>query len=85
MNLDMDFMDIAGDRLSEMRLLVEGAITLFEDEASILFRLARDAGDEDARCAFNDIGSALYCLRSHIIHLQSAHYKEAMRNSKSDA
>ena len=65
MNLDLDFMDIAGDRLSEMRLLVEGAITLFEDEASILCRLARDAGDDDARSAFNDIGSALYCMRRH--------------------
>ena len=43
MNLDLDFMDIAGDRLSEMRLLVEGAITLFEDEASVLCHLARDA------------------------------------------
>ena len=44
-----------------------------------------DAGDEDARCAFTDIGSALYCMRSHIVHLQAAHYKEAMRNSNPDA
>ena len=79
MNLDLDFMDIAGDRLSEMRLLVEGAITLFEDEASILCRMAADAGKDDARSAFNDIGSALYCMRHHIVHLQDAHYKEAMR------
>ena len=85
MNLDLDFMDIAGDRLSEMRLLVEGAITLFEDEASILCRLARDAGDDDARSAFNDIGSALYCMRRHVIHLQAAHDKEATRSRNSDA
>lgn len=82
--LELDYMDIAGDRLSEMRLLVEGAIALFEDEASILCHLAKNAGDEDARCPFNDIGSALYCLRSHILHLQSAHYKEAMRNDNPD-
>ena len=44
MNLDLDFMDIAGDRLSEMRLLVEGAITLFEDDTGCLNRLATDAG-----------------------------------------
>ena len=85
MNLDLDFMDIAGDQLSEMRLLVEGAITLFEDEASILCCLARDAGDDDARSAFNDIGSALYCMRRHVIHLQAAHHKEATRSSNSDA
>ena len=85
MKLDLDFMDIAGDRLSEMRLLVEGAITLFEDEASILCRLARDAGDDDARSAFNDIGAALYCMRRHVIHLQAAHHRKAMRNSNPDA
>ena len=85
MNLDLDFMDIAGDRLSEMRLLVEGAITLFEDEASVLCHLARDAGDNDARSAFNDIGAALYCMRRHVIHLQTAHHKKAMRNSDPDA
>ena len=85
MNLDLDFMDIAGDRLSEMRLLVEGAITLFEDEASVLCHLARDAEEDDARSAFNDIGSALYCMRRHVIHLQAAHRKEATRSSNSDA
>ena len=85
MNLDLDFMDIAGDRLSEMRLLVEGAITLFEDEASVLCHLARDAEDNDARSAFNDIGSALYCMRRHVIHLQTAHHKEATRNSGPNA
>ena len=85
MNLDLDFMDIAGDRLSEMRLLVEGAITLFEDEASVLCHLARDAEEDDARSAFNDIGAALYCMRRHVIHLQAAHHKEATRSSNPDA
>ena len=83
--VDLDFMDIAGDRLSEMRLLVEGAITLFEDETGCLNRLATEAGQEDARSAFNDIGAALYCMRRHVIHLQAAHHKEAMRNSNPDA
>ena len=85
MNLDLDVMDIAGDRLSEMRLLVEGAITLFEDEANVLCHLARDAEEDDARSAFNDIGSALYCMRRHVIHLQAAHHKDATRSSNSDA
>ncbi len=85
MNLDMNFIDIAGDRLSEMRLLVEGAITLFEDEASVLCRLARDAGEDDAGSAFNDIGSALYCMRRRVIHLQAAHHKEVAESNKADA
>jgi DNA-directed RNA polymerase subunit N (RpoN/RPB10) len=85
MNFDLDFMDITGDRLSEMRLLVEGAITLFEDEASVLCHLARDAEEDDARSAFNDIGAALYCMRRHVIHLQTAHHKEATRNGEPNA
>ena len=44
MQLEDDFMWVAGNTFSEMRLLVEGAITLFEDDAGCLCRLARDAG-----------------------------------------
>ena len=29
---DLDFMDVVADLLSDMRLLVEGAITLYEDD-----------------------------------------------------
>ena len=77
--LKLDYMDVAGDRLSELRLLVEGAITLFEDEAAPLCHLAAKADAPEAHQAFNDIGAALYCMRRHIIHLQSAHYKEATK------
>ena len=84
MNLDMNFIDIVGDRLSEMRLLVEGAITLFEDEASVPCCLLRDADNADAVSAFNDIGAALYCLRRHVVHLQAAHHKEVAESNKAD-
>ena len=65
MQLDDDFMWIAGNAFSEMRLLVEGAITLFEDDAGCLCRLARDAGAHEANRALNDIGTALYAFRTH--------------------
>lgn len=84
MLFEEDYLDISGDLLSEMRLLVEGAITLFEDETGYLNRLATDAGQEEARSALNDIGGALYLMRRHIKRLQAEHHKAAMQ-SPSDA
>ena len=43
LTLEDDFSWIAANAFSDMRLLAEGAIALFEDEADILSRLARDA------------------------------------------
>ena len=58
MNIEDDFMWVAGNAFSEMRLLVEGAITLFEDDAGVLCRLAREAQKNEAQLALNDIGTA---------------------------
>lgn len=60
MLLEEDNLDISGDLLSEMRLLVEGMILLFEDDTTCLNRLATEAGQQEARNALNDIGGALY-------------------------
>ena len=79
MQLEDDFMWVAGNAFSEMRLLVEGAITLFEDDAGCLCRLARDAGAYEANRALNDIGTALYAFRTHIKSLQEAHHKAALQ------
>ena len=79
MQLEDDFMWVAGNAFSEMRLLVEGAITLFEDDAGCLCRLARDAGAHEANRALNDIGTALYAFRTHIKSLQEAHHKAALQ------
>ena len=76
-----DFIDITCRLFSEMRLMAEGAITLFEDDAQPLCRLARDANDNTALSALNDIGAALYTLRTHIRQLQEAHHKELLRQT----
>ncbi len=81
LTLEDDFMSMASDAFSQMRLLAEGAITLFEDEADILCRLARDADKLEAQLAFNDIGAALYSFRSHIKKLQELHHKAALQES----
>ena len=51
MTWEDDFMFLTNSLFSEMRLLVEGAIRLFEDDASVLCRLARDAEKHEAMSA----------------------------------
>ena len=82
MTWDDDFMCLTGSTFSEMRLLVEGAIRLFEDDAGCLLRLARDAEKYEAVSALNDIGTALYEFRRHVKKLQEAHRQEERRVSQ---
>ena len=77
-----DFLCLVGDHFSEMRLLVEGAIKLFEEDTCCLIRLARDAEENEGLTALNDIGTALYEFRLHVKVLQEAHSKEAQRVSQ---
>ena len=80
-----DFLCLVGDHFSEMRLLVEGAIVVYEDDAGSLCTLARDAEKYDALRALNDVGTALYEFRRHLKKLQEAHRKEELRLSEERA
>ena len=75
MQLEDDFMWITSHAFSEMRLMVEGALNLFEDDSGLLCRLAREAGELEAMRSLNDIGTCLYEFRRQIKALQEAHYK----------
>ncbi len=77
-----DFVWIAGGALSNMRLYVEGALVLFEDDALPLTALAHEHQEWNAAEALNTIGEALYRLQEHIIHLQGAHIKEVQRQTE---
>ena len=79
MNWDDDFMCLTSSHFSEMRLLIEGAILIFEEDAGTLFRLARDAEQHEAMSAMNDIGTALYEIRQRVKQLQEAHRREEHR------
>ena len=67
-----DFIWIAGDALSTMRLCTEGAISLFENDAVSLTKLAHDHQEWMAAEALDAIGEALYNLRECIRQLQEA-------------
>lgn len=82
--MEQDYMDITGDAFSDMRVLIEGAITLYENYTSDLSRLASQHGMDDARTALNDVGGALYTLRQHIRKLQSAHVQHTLESLDSD-
>ena len=83
MHWEDDFMFLTNSLFSEMRLLVEGAIRLFEDDAGVLCRLTRDKEQHEAVSALNDIGTALYEFRRHVKKLQEAHRKEERRQTVS--
>ena len=68
-----------GNALSNIRLLVEGAVALYENDASGLCQLALSQQDQAAAIAFNTIGTALYDLRQNITNMQKEHILEANR------
>ena len=72
MNYNDNYLDITADAFSEMHILIEGAIAIFENATAPIIRLCTQHQEYEARTAFNDIGGALYNLRSHIRHLQDA-------------
>jgi len=63
----------------EMRLLIEGALVLYEDEASSLLKLAMKNEQYDAADALEAVGSALNALREHVRDLQNTHRAEVLR------
>ena len=77
--MEHDFMWTAGGALSNMRLYVEGALVLFEDDALPLTKLAHEHEEWNAAEAFNTIGEALYRLQEYIRKLQEAHGMEVQR------
>ena len=59
MNFEDDSMELASDILSKMRLVLEGAVALFEDEVCPVYKQIRETRESAAMLAFDDIGTAL--------------------------
>lgn len=68
-----------GNEIAEIRLIVEGAVTLYEEDASGINKMMMDAGNLIAAAGFDTIGEALYELRTHIRNMQEALTKEVVR------
>ena len=71
-----EYLSKSNDALCEMRLVVEGAIVLYEDEATPLYNMALKAEMPAAAAAFDIIGRALVSLRENIILMDEACRKE---------
>lgn len=74
-----------GGHLADVRLIIEGAVVLFEDETDGLIRIARENGAHLAANAFDTIGTALYTLREHIRQMNEEHMREVLRTTAEDA
>jgi len=75
--MDDTYIDISGKLLGELRILIEGAVSLYEDDAIQLNRLALQNGMLNAAIAFDTIGVALYGIHTRICTFQDAYLKEA--------
>ena len=76
------YMDVAMNLLYDMRLRIEGAVELYENDAAPLRRLALENDFLTAAAAFDTICSALYALRQNVRDLHAAHIKESVRQSR---
>lgn len=64
-----NYLDITADLFSDMHVIIEGAIAIFENDTGPRNQLATQHKEYEARMVLNDIGSALYTLRRHITRL----------------
>ena len=74
--MEKTFMFIAGETLANMRLVAEGARTLFESELSSLYGFSMKNGKEEEALALDTIGTALTTLEQQAHDLQRAYAAE---------
>ena len=74
-----NYLDVTADLFSDMRVIIEGAIALFENDTGPIVHLCTRNKEIEVRTAFNDIGSALYTMRGHMTRLQTAVHDESER------
>ena len=70
-----------GNDIADIRLLAEGALALYEGDASPLHPLGMRNHEEVAASAFDTIGTALYDLRKRIAEMQESHLGVTIRQT----
>lgn len=71
-----------GNDIADIRLLAEGALALYEGDASPLHPLGMRNHEEIAASAFDTIGTALYDLRKRIAEMQESHLGVTIRQTE---
>ena len=71
-----DYISSTGNAITDMRLLIEGAVYLYSEETEKLFWLARTNGQHMAAQSLAAIGGALYLLQKHALDMQAAYAEE---------
>lgn len=70
-----------GNDIANIRLLAEGAVALYENDAVPLHQLGMIHDEQEAASAFDTIGTALYDLRKRIEEMQLSHLHETVQQS----
>ena len=76
------FMDVVMNLLYDIRLRIEGAVELYENEITGLHRLAVKNDMPIVAGSFDTLGSALFSLRRDIRELHEACIKESIRQAR---
>jgi len=78
--MDRSYLWNTGADISDIRLIIEGAVILFEEDARSINKQMIDAGDLVAATAFDTIGAALYSLRTYVRNMQKAYMEEVVQS-----
>lgn len=68
-----------GNSWTDLRLLLEGAVSLYENECTSLANTASKEEKTETILAIDTIGTALYVLRACIQSMQLEHLKTAVQ------
>ena len=69
----MDFECLEGKTLEHMRLLIEGAVVLYENDVMPLYSMAMEQERYQEAAGLDTLGAALTTLQSDIRELQNAY------------
>ena len=73
-----DFFALTGRTLAEMRLVIEGAVSLYESDLSSLYIRAIKEGYAAEASSLDSIEAALRSIRESVCGLQAAYMKERL-------
>ena len=69
----MDFALLEGQTLEHMRLLIEGAVVLYENDVMPLYSMAMEQERYQEAAGLDTLGAALTTLQSDLRELQNAY------------